>query len=394
MYTKKMEFFYFVEANALIIMLGCWLAFMIKKEGTLRASNQIFFRMAICTTVVLALEAACSLVNGRPGNSFYIANIILNAVRLILAAYASQTWLLYTLHFLRPKQTLPRRIRKMIFIPFLIVAAFVALSVFTRWVFYVDKYTNLYTRGKFAFIHMIATFGYFGNAANYALIKMLRSRCRCPDKMCFTNFLVFVVIPVASGTVNLINPYLNIIWIFLLISLFLLFTRVQFAQIVLDGLTGLNNRNSFDNYLYSISSGKAFSACLFMMDIDFFKDINDSYGHPEGDQALEQTAKILTQIFNNENCMIARYGGDEFAVLMVSGDQLTSVPVNAEALRLALYKAFAEYNSSSGKPYELTVSVGYAFMIGRDEVDAQQLIKASDSDLYREKQRIHSSKCL
>ncbi|MBQ2206489.1 MAG: diguanylate cyclase [Treponema sp.] len=103
---------------------------------------------------------------------------------------------------------------------------------------------------------------------------------------------------------------------------------------------------------------------------------------------------MLTQIFKDENCMIARYGGDEFAVLMVSGDQLTSVPVNAEALRLALYKAFAEYNSSSGKPYELTVSVGYAFMIGRDEVDAQQLIKASDSDLYREKQRVHSSKCL
>ncbi|MBR3550059.1 MAG: GGDEF domain-containing protein [Treponema sp.] len=389
-----MEFVYFVEANALSLMLGLWLALTVKKEGSLRASNQIFFRMAICTTVVLALEAACSLVNGRPGNSFYIANIILNAVRLILAAYASQTWLLYTLHFLRPKQTLPRRIRKMIFIPFLIVAAFVALSVFTRWVFYVDKYTNLYTRGKFCFIHMIATYGYFGNAANYALIKMLRSRCRYSNKMCCTNFLVFVVMPVASGAVNLMNPYLNIIWVFLLISLFLIFTRVQFSQIVLDGLTGVNNRNCFDNYLYSISTDKPFSACLFMMDINSFKEINDSFGHPEGDQALEQTAKIISQIFKDENCMIARYGGDEFAVLAVSPEPFRKVDANAEALRLALYKAFAEYNSSSGKPYELTVSVGYAFMIGRDEVDAQQLIKASDSDLYREKQRVHSSKCL
>ena len=68
-----MEFFYFVEANALSIMLGCWLALMVKKEGTLRASNQIFFRMAICTTAVLALEASCSLVNGRAENSFYFS---------------------------------------------------------------------------------------------------------------------------------------------------------------------------------------------------------------------------------------------------------------------------------------------------------------------------------
>lgn len=393
MYTKKMEFFYFVEANALIIMLGCWLAFMIKKEGTLRASNQIFFRMAICNTAVLALEAACAFVNGRAENSFYISNIILNAMRLVLAAYASQTWLLYTLHFLRPKQSLPKKIQRLIFIPFLVVSAFVIASIFTGWVFYINKYTNLYTRGKFCFIHMIATYGYLGSASCFALFKMLHCRRR-PDKMCCTYILVFVAMPVLSGIVTAINPYLNIVWIFVMLSLFVLFTRVQFAQIVLDGLTGVNNRNSFDNYLYSVSSGKAFSACLFMMDINFFKDINDGYGHPEGDQALEQTAKILTQVFKDENCMIARYGGDEFAVLMVSGDQLTSVPVNAESLRLALYKAFADYNSSSGKPYELTVSVGYAFMIGRDEVDAQQLIKASDSDLYREKQRIHNSKYL
>ena len=386
-----MEFFYFVEANALIIMLGCWLAFMIKKEGTLRASNQIFFRMAICNTAMLALEAACDFVNGRPENSFYISNIILNAMRLVIAAYASQTWLLYTLHFLRPKQSLPKKIQRLIFIPFLLVSAFVIASIFTGWVFYVNRYTNLYTRGKFAFIHMIATYGYFGNAANYALIKMLRSRCRCSNKMCCTNFLVFVVMPVASGAVNLINPYLNIICFFLLISLFLIFTRVQFSQIVLDGLTGVNNRNCFDNYLYSISADKPFSACLFMMDINSFKEINDSFGHPEGDQALEQTAKIISQIFKDENCMIARYGGDEFAVLAVSPEPLRKVDANAEALRLALYKAFAEYNSSSSKPYELTLSAGYAYMIGRGEADAQQLIRASDIDLYNEKQRIHRS---
>ncbi len=383
-----MEFFYFVEANALSIMLGCWLALMVKKEGTLRASNQIFFRMAICTTAVLALEASCSLVNGRAENSFYFSNIILNAIRLVLAAYASYTWLLYTLHFLRPKQSLPQRLRHLMFIPFVIVSFFVLGSIFTRWIFYVDKYTNLYTRGKFCFIHMIATYGYLGSASCFALFKTIK--CRRSNKMCCTYILVFVMVPIVSGIITTINPYFNIVWIFILISLFVLFTQVQFSQIVRDGLTGVNNRNSFDNYIYSISDGKAFSSCLFMIDINFFKDINDTYGHPEGDQALEQTAKILSQIFKEENCMIARYGGDEFAVLILSPDPMQKVSVNAEALRLALYKAFAEYNSSSGKPYELTISAGYSFMMGRDEAAAQELIKSSDTDLYREKQRIHN----
>ena len=208
--------------------------------------------------------------------------------------------------------------------------------------------------------------------------------------MCCTYILVFVMVPIVSGIITTINPYFNIVWIFILISLFVLFTQVQFSQIVRDGLTGVNNRNSFDNYIYSISDGKAFSSCLFMIDINFFKDINDTYGHPEGDQALEQTAKILSQIFKEENCMIARYGGDEFAELILSSDPMQKVSVNAEALRLALYKAFAEYNSSSGKPYELTISAGYSFMMGRDEAAAQELIRSSDTDLYREKQRIHN----
>jgi len=384
-----MELFYFLEANLLCLLLGIWLSLMIKKEGTLRASNQIFFRMSVCTTCALALDTACSFVNGKAENSFYLANIILNTARLIIAAYASQTWLLYTLHFLRPKQSLPKKIQRIMLIPFIVVSIFVMISVFTGWIFFVDKYTNLYTRGKFYFIHMIATYGYFGFSAHFSLMKTLKCG-RLSDRMCSTNFLVFVMMPVISGIITMLFPYFNIVWIFVMISLFVLFTRVQFARILQDGLTGVNNRNCFDDYIYSISAGKAFSACLFMMDINFFKDINDSYGHPEGDQALEQTAKILSKIFKDENCMIARYGGDEFAVLIVSNDQMKIVPVNAESLRLGIYKAFAEYNASSGKPYELTVSVGYSFMIGHGENAAQQMIKASDSDLYREKQRIHS----
>ena len=384
-----MELFYFVEANVLVLILGCWLSVTIKKEGTLRASNQIFFRMAVCTTIMLLLDGLCAFANGRPENSFYIANIVLHTVRHIVALYASQTWLLYTLHFLRPKQSIPKWLRQAILVPFGIVSILVLASIFTKWLFFVDKYTNLYTRGKFSFIHNLATYTYFGCSAHFSLVKMLKCKFK-QDKMCLTYFLVFVLMPVASGIITLIFPYFNIVWIFILLSLFALFTRVQFAQIVKDGLTGLNNRNSFDNYIYSISYDKAFSACLFMIDINFFKDINDSYGHPEGDQALEQTAKIISQILKDENCMIARYGGDEFAALFVSTEQLQKVAVNAEALRLALYKAFADYNSTSQKPYELTISVGYAFMLGRGEESAEQLIKASDQSLYQEKQRIHT----
>ena len=101
------------------------------------------------------------------------------------------------------------------------------------------------------------------------------------------------------------------------LSILLLYIIYQEQLISTDPLTGLNNRNRFETYMLSLFSNvdQAEDVYLLMMDADGFKQINDRYGHVEGDHALQVVATALKDVCSAAGGFIARYGGDEFVVL-------------------------------------------------------------------------------
>lgn len=102
-----------------------------------------------------------------------------------------------------------------------------------------------------------------------------------------------------------------------MISMLLLYIICQEQLISTDPLTGLNNRNRFETYMLSLFSNvdQAEDVYLLMMDADGFKQINDRYGHVEGDHALQVISAALKEVCSASGGFIARYGGDEFVVL-------------------------------------------------------------------------------
>jgi diguanylate cyclase (GGDEF)-like protein len=158
-----------------------------------------------------------------------------------------------------------------------------------------------------------------------------------------------------------------------------------------DPLTGLYNRRQFNNMLeYEIgrSERHVHEFSLLMLDLDDFKDINDSYGHPTGDDALGGVAEILREHIRKGD-LAARVGGDEFAViLMETGrDGATTVAANlGRALREHVFTA------PDGKHFHLTVSIGIATypVDGKNETD---LLAGSDVAMYRAKEMGKDSVC-
>jgi diguanylate cyclase (GGDEF)-like protein len=158
-----------------------------------------------------------------------------------------------------------------------------------------------------------------------------------------------------------------------------------------DPLTGLYNRRQFNNMLeYEIgrSERHVHEFSLLMLDLDDFKDINDSYGHPTGDDALGGVAEILREHIRKGD-LAARVGGDEFAViLMETGrDGATTVAANlGRALREHVFTA------PDGKYFHLTVSIGIATypVDGQNEPD---LLAGSDVAMYRAKEMGKDSVC-
>ena len=149
-----------------------------------------------------------------------------------------------------------------------------------------------------------------------------------------------------------------------------------------DPLTRLFNRKAFDDYLArSVELARAFgqSTCLLLIDIDRFKTINDTFGHPEGDAVLRRVADTMARIFLRRSDFVARHGGDELAAVL----RETSVK-EGQALADRLLRAVrAIPTDREGVRYPLTLSIGIAALAPGEE--PRLWIERADKALYQAK---------
>lgn len=151
-----------------------------------------------------------------------------------------------------------------------------------------------------------------------------------------------------------------------------------------DPLTGVGNRRYFmdeGRKEYSRSKRYPQPLSLLMMDIDKFKNINDTYGHDIGDIALKALAKICAATLRTSD-MFARLGGEEFAAVL-SGTPIDGAKHLAERLRLAVE---AMVTPSSKGDIRYTISIGVTEMLGSEGEDIEVMLNRADSGLYQAKE--------
>ncbi len=146
-----------------------------------------------------------------------------------------------------------------------------------------------------------------------------------------------------------------------------------------DGLTGLYNHRVFQEKLDEViarANRTQVHFSLALIDIDFFKKINDTYGHPIGDKVLKGLSALLKKMARGTD-IVARYGGEEFAIIMEGADEQGSFTF-AERVRNEVEKLVFEGN---GKTFGITISMGLATFF-LDSSEKKELIKCADEALY------------
>jgi two-component system, cell cycle response regulator len=159
--------------------------------------------------------------------------------------------------------------------------------------------------------------------------------------------------------------------------------RQLYEASVTDALTGANNREAFDGQLrMELSYAKRHSTdcALVLFDVDHFKKVNDTYGHPVGDEVLVEIAKATRRLVRNED-VFARYGGEEFC-LILRGIALEGAKVVGERLRERI--AGLAIDTDRG-PLRITVSVGCASVGSTPDPSADSLVQTADRRLYMAK---------
>ncbi|CAN7684611.1 diguanylate cyclase [Pseudorhodoferax sp. LjRoot39] len=165
--------------------------------------------------------------------------------------------------------------------------------------------------------------------------------------------------------------------------------NAQLAALSLtDGLTGVANRRQFDQTLaleWARGLRNHQPLALLMLDVDHFKRYNDHLGHPEGDAALRAVAQVLSACLRTPVEKLMRYGGEEFAVLLIDADAHAGARVAQRCLD-AIAQARLPHPDSPLSPW-ISVSIGVASLVPQPEHVHEQLVMAADAALYRAKQQ-------
>jgi diguanylate cyclase (GGDEF)-like protein len=150
----------------------------------------------------------------------------------------------------------------------------------------------------------------------------------------------------------------------------------------IDELTGLSNRRGFmtsARYVINLCDRQQISCSLIFIDLNDFKNINDQFGHAEGDRALVAFSNLLKNNFRNSD-VFARLGGDEFVVLLTD-----TTKSDAETAMRKLQKSIDEYYFQTNHGYSISCSYGIAGPDSNQHITIEKLLKDADSLMYEHK---------
>lgn len=172
------------------------------------------------------------------------------------------------------------------------------------------------------------------------------------------------------------------------------YMRTIESQMSIDVLTGAYNRRAFDKQrheLWKRAEEEGLPLSIFIADIDYFKRINDTYGHGEGDYVLKTAVSEMQKLLDGQQAYLARYGGEEFAVLLY-GRTAPEAEEIAENLRKGIRRLNIANVNSEVCPY-VTISIGGCTQIPEKENKAADMLKAADSMLYLAKNNGRNQTC-
>jgi diguanylate cyclase (GGDEF)-like protein/PAS domain S-box-containing protein len=155
-----------------------------------------------------------------------------------------------------------------------------------------------------------------------------------------------------------------------------------------DGLTGVANRRMFDSVIdveWSNAQRNSQPLSLLLIDIDFFKQYNDCYGHIQGDMCLQQVGRVLDKAATRARDFFARYGGEEFVMVLPETDAIAAKKI-AERCRKLIFKEQIQHEQSQIS-HVITISIGVGTIIPTYRDDRVEFIEEVDKRLYQAKQK-------
>ena len=373
---------YYVEAHvACIFLLGIFL-FKIQ-HGVNKQISQIYLgKLVFYLMLYLAAEIFWAVVDGGMFGASKSLLYVSNIFTYVLISMAAYQWYLLSEAIQSDKSVESDPIKFVISIPVWISAVLCVSAYRTGLVFYVDEAGKL-VNGKFYILLIIVPFGYM-IASSVKAFGRAFAKDKYADRNTYFMIGVFPFAPIVLGALQAIYWRIPLLCYGALAAVIYIYVSLQDNLISLDPLTQINNRNQMYKYLAKKMRNEEPGLSLFLLivDVDGFRNINEAYGHSEGDRALVRIAGAIKNACQGQRSrfFVSRYGGDEFVVV-------AEMAYRAEATWLAdqIKSNVRKLSSQDNQKYSVSVSVGIAQYDYSQPISMQAFIARADSDLYKQK---------
>ena len=370
-------FIFYSEASVICILILLLILFNDKLNGTKQEKQLCFDRTLIAFILYFASDAcwASMLSNQIPRVRFFV--VLVNLLNYVLMGVMTYEW--FT--FMAASENLSfhndRGKRLLCLLPMVVSLTVITLAYVVDPYFWIDEKCNL--NSLYYPIFLAAPAFYLLTAFLCSMLNARKAETREEKK----QYLLIGLFPLGVAGFGMLQVlFLDAPTLCFGCTLMLLFFYLQHMQalISVDELTQLNNRGQLNRYMEQLRWRENDKVYAIMLDIDRFKQINDTYGHTEGDHALVLTAEALKQSSDplKAHVFLSRYGGDEFVVILHAPEE---EDVSPEQALDAIRRELAETQQENRLPYALEISAGSSRLRGKDDTMKACLIRA-DERLY------------
>lgn len=375
-------FFFYTEANIVCIVVLAILMINDRLHNT-RQEKQIWFNRTVIAHILYFTSDigwAAVLSGQLPRIRFLVA--FFNLVNYILLSLLAFEWFLYMAASEKMEFRKNRRKRiawhaPMVVSVLVIMIAYAAAPDF--WINEKGELNQLYYP-----LFILAPLVYLTASFIFSMKNAKRSESR-EEKRLYRLIGIYPLTVLGFGLVQTFSLDAPLFCFGCTTMMLFFYIQNMQALVSVDSLTRLNNRGQINRYMDQTQYKENVRVYIMMMDVDRFKEINDTYGHAEGDRALVLVAESLKKVVERIKApvFLGRYGGDEFTIFIQQQQEGEDLP---EIIAAAVRNALAERQRENRLPYELEVSIGWAMLEGKDDtMDA--CLNRADKKLYEDKRR-------
>ena len=337
--------------------------------------DRIFDIMIWLTIAGCLAEALSFMIDGKSFAGNRALAYFLNSFCFVGTCSVGFLWCLYMDLRVFHDISKMRKQAKFLIVPLLINLAMNLINLNGCGIVFTISEDNVYTRGSLVSVAYIILFFYF----IYSIFLVDFSKKKTLNIKFFHAF--YFIIPCMLGTIIQGTFYgITLGWASVSIALLFVYIQKQSLNAFVDSLSGLYNRRYMDCIL-SKSRNDALPLYGIMMDVNGFKQINDTYGHSIGDQALRIIGKILLESMPDQGIAI-RYAGDEFLLLLHTDDEAV-----VKATMQLIREQADKFNATHSQPFTLSLAMGYS-KFDSSTGNTEKFLSDLDEGMYAAK-RLH-----